>query len=73
MKQIPDENTPVGILKKKIQDCWDQISIIQKRCQHEDPIVVQKGDTGNYCRADDRFWKEYTCRTCGFMWSRDDK
>lgn len=55
------------ILKKR-KEWYDKLVILQTICHHVDVEVKHKSDTGNYCKNDDRHWKENNCNDCGKFW-----
>lgn len=44
---------------------------LRDECKHTHVAVTYKADTGNYCRGDDRYWKEIKCLDCGKCWDED--
>lgn len=40
-------------------------------CEHPFATRVNKSDTGNWCKADDRYWVECACPDCGKRWAED--
>lgn len=64
-------NTAASITRLKLvrQRIDEKIKFIQDvECTHPKVIVVHRADTGNWCKADDRYWTENTCQDCGKLW-----
>ena len=58
-------------IKKEIDQLYEELEAHQKRCKHIKRECVNKGDTGNWCRDDDSYWKECKCPTCLKTWMED--
>lgn len=61
------------LLQGKLNKVYSEISDLRSECAHPNVIVTHHGDTGNYCQADDRYWKEFTCPDCGKFWNEEKK
>lgn len=44
---------------------------LQALCQHPSATKVNKGDTGNWDRSQDSYWRECKCPDCGKQWNED--
>lgn len=49
----------------------EAIKHIQNNCEHKNVDKKYRGDIGNWCPSDDRYWIEYTCRDCNKFWTED--
>ena len=56
-------------LQRKTID--DHLKYLQQECSHLRAVSVPRADTGNYCKADDRYWYEHSCPDCGKKWTTD--
>ena len=56
-------------LSDKIKDLAAKVSFLQDACEHPYVIQVARSDTGNYCKADDRYWYDLHCPDCKRYWS----
>lgn len=69
--------TPDQIIKryakiKAKQWKWDTAERdLQEICQHPSATKVNKGDTGNWDRSQDSYWRECKCPDCGKQWNED--
>lgn len=55
----------VDILTKQYHEA---VKLIQDNCKHENAAFSYGSDTGNYCKADDAYWKDYKCKDCNKWW-----
>lgn len=55
----------VDILSEQFRKAVDNI---QSNCKHENATMKYGADTGNYCKADDSYWKDYKCPDCNKQW-----
>ena len=46
----------------------ESVKLIQDNCKHENASFSYGSDTGNYCKADDVYWKDYKCPDCNKWW-----
>ena len=51
----------VDLLTRQYQEA---VKFIQDNCKHENAEFTYGADTGNYCKADDAYWKAYKCPDC---------
>lgn len=58
-------NDKMAELRKKIAEIYQEMEKLQDNCSHNHMTVSAHSDTGNYCRSDDSYWYEGTCRACG--------
>lgn len=65
-------------IKDQVEEIDRQIALLytkreelQKKCRHLNSVGVYKGNTGNYCPGDDRYWVEITCFSCFKRWTED--
>lgn len=58
-------------LKSEKEEISNQIIELQTQCKHSFATKVAKSDTGNWCKADDRYWYEFDCPDCGKRWTED--
>lgn len=65
--------TQVKSLKRKIEQLGLRIREIQSSCEHPSEHItkIANSDTGNWCRADDRYWYDCHCKLCDKHWSED--
>jgi hypothetical protein len=49
-------------------DIEGDLALLQKKCRHIHRNGVHKCDTGNWCKADDCYWMEWSCPDCGKKW-----
>lgn len=63
--------TKILALREDIAGINKQITELQDSCEHKNVKKEHKGDSGNYCRDDDRYWIEYDCPDCMKTWSED--
>lgn len=49
----------------------DEIKAIQDACTHENKTGIYEGDTGNFCKQDDRYWIDVHCQDCDKVWTID--
>ena len=55
----------VDILTRQFHEA---VKYIQDNCQHASAIKTPGSDTGNWCKADDRYWNDYKCPECNKQW-----
>lgn len=62
-------------LRQEIADRLAIIDRIQEACSHPPDCVESKGNssTGNWSKADDRYWTEYHCTLCDKNWTDDTR
>lgn len=41
---------------------------LQQECTHPEATFVHSSDTGNWCKGDDMYWKDWKCQDCGKYW-----
>jgi hypothetical protein len=58
-------------LKAKISKLYEQIKEIQKVCPHTNVTKTARSNTGNWCKADDRYWYDCFCPDCQRVWDED--
>lgn len=58
-------NDKMAELKKQSAAIYAQMQQLRDNCNHNHMTVSAHSDTGNYCRSDDSYWYEGTCRACG--------
>lgn len=54
--------------REKIQTIYNDIKQLQERCPHFGLTKTPGGDSGNWCKADDKYWYDYKCTNCGKSW-----
>lgn len=64
-------NDKMAELKKESISIYKKMQDLQDTCSHNHMTVSAHSDTGNYCRSDDSYWFEGTCRACGKTFSYD--
>lgn len=52
----------------QIKSRMQEIKELQEQCPHFGLTEVPGGDTGNWCKADDKYWYDYKCPNCGKSW-----
>lgn len=50
-----------------------EIIKLQETCPHNDVERTAMANTGNWCKADDAYWKDCKCRVCDYAWQEDYK
>jgi len=68
VKSIKEERESLESLSVAIRK---RLKVLQARCDHMEATVHYKSDTGNCCKSDDRYWKEYHCPECGKRWEEE--
>ena len=58
-------------LKNKIIDIQLKIEKFQSECPHKNETNIRKGDTGNWCKQDDRYWTAHYCPDCQKSWETE--
>jgi len=61
----------VAALNQLIDELEAQRAGLRARCRHTHATYDNRGDTGNWSRADDRYWTEYRCYDCGHRWTEE--
>jgi len=56
-------------LSDKLKELATKIAALQETCKHPYMTKVARSDTGNYCKADDRYWYDMHCPDCKRNWS----
>lgn len=64
-------NDKMEELRKQSAEIYNKMQQLQENCSHKHMTVSAYSDTGNYCRSDDSFWYEGTCRACGQTFRED--
>jgi cell division protein FtsB len=57
--------------QEKIAALYEEIDKLQEECKHETAIRFARSDTGNYSKADDRYWYDCSCPVCLKIWTED--
>ena len=52
---------------------YSKVKALEEVCPHSNVDVKLKGDSGNWCPAEDSYWVEVDCLDCGFRGSYDSK
>ena len=52
-------------------ECQQKIDALRERCTHPNATRKARSDTGNWCKADDDYWKDCSCPDCGERWVED--
>lgn len=55
-------------LTEQIRALNEELYNHQLKCKHKKAIFVNGGNTGNWCRQDDTYWKDWSCPTCLHKW-----
>lgn len=63
--------TKVEKLKEEVSKLYAQIREIQEACPHTNSTKTARSDTGNWCKADDRYWYDCFCPDCQRVWDED--
>lgn len=63
--------TAVSELDARIAELTQQKWVLQAKCRHRNAVAEYRGDTGNWCEADDRYWIDFHCYDCGHRWQED--
>lgn len=58
-------------IQKLTEEYHNAVKSIQDRCKHRYLEKTYKSDTGNWCKADDRYWIEYKCPECLKSWEEE--
>lgn len=66
-------NVAIQLIEQDIKHLYAQREALRDACKHNDTISTYKSDTGNWCRADDRYWIDHKCYDCGKQWTEDRK
>jgi len=61
----------VDSTKKMFNMYLKHLMQLQEDCEHRGAVRVPKSDTGNWDKADDRYWYECKCPTCDKEWTED--
>lgn len=67
-------NDKMAELRKAQAAIYQKMQDLQDNCSHNHMTVSAHSDTGNYCRSDDSYWYDGTCRACGqtFRYDQSD-
>lgn len=57
-------NENVVFLQNRIRNYQQRIRDLQAQCPHDIVAGYYKGNTGNWCPQDDRYWIEAECQEC---------
>lgn len=57
--------------EKQIEVATAGLERVRKYCPHPDAEKVAKSDTGNWDKADDKYWYDCKCWDCGKKWQED--
>jgi hypothetical protein len=63
--------TRIKRAQDKISKGFAELKAVQDECSHPDLEGVYGSNTGNWCSADDSYWIDLKCPTCGKTWSVD--
>jgi hypothetical protein len=63
--------TKLNILKRNIVRANKDLAEYQESCKHKEATFKYGSNTGNWCPADDAYWKTFDCPRCGKHWSED--
>lgn len=63
--------TAVAALDAQIAELTQEKYQLQAKCRHTHAVAKYQSDTGNWCKADDRYWIEFRCYDCGHVWCLD--
>lgn len=55
----------VDILTRQFHEA---VKYIQDNCQHQKAEFKYGASTGNWCKDDDCYWKDYKCHECNKQW-----
>lgn len=55
----------VDILTRQFHEA---VKYIQDNCQHQKVEFKYGASTGNWCKDDDCYWKDYKCPDCNKQW-----
>jgi len=58
-------------VEKELAALEVELAQIQGICSHPSPVKINKGNTGNYDRSADSYWRECACPGCGKKWTED--
>lgn len=62
----------IELIESKIARLYKERLHLREVCDHGDCQVKHRSDTGNWCRADDKYWTEYKCNICGKQWDKQN-
>ena len=48
-----------------------ELKELRAACPHDGARKEARSDTGNWCRADDRYWHDCECPHCGLRWTEE--
>lgn len=66
-------NDKMAELRKAQAALYQKMQDLQDNCSHNHMTVSAHSDTGNYCRSDDAYWYDGTCRACGKTFREDQR
>lgn len=73
--EIDPKRAEIQVRRTKIQDDLaklnEDLRTLQVFCKHPFAEKENRGDTGNYDRSQDRYWKDCNCPDCGKRWIED--
>jgi len=58
-------------IQRRLLKARDDLLTLQAECTHEGAEKTYRGDTGNWCRADDSYWIEFRCPHCSKFWTEE--
>ena len=61
----------VAALDKKMIDLRFKQDQLMETCPHYHSSYRNRGNSGNWDRGDDYYWREYQCDDCGKRWNTD--
>lgn len=59
------------VFQDAIKEAESNMKMLQEICRHPKVVKTHKGNTGNWCKSDDRYWTEFDCPDCGKHWEED--
>ena len=68
---MPKKQLKAHRIMKQIDDLYGDLRKHQEKCKHTRATMEHTSDTGNWCKADDRYWTTFTCPTCLKIWTLD--
>lgn len=61
----------ISAIRKTIRNEYDKIQQLQSICDHTGVLFKYSADTGNWYKADDKYWIEWRCPICDKRWDTD--
>lgn len=58
-------------IRAVIANATAKLKDLQNECKHPMAEKINRGDTGNYDRSQDRYWRDCNCPDCGKLWTED--